>query len=206
MRDEQRSGLPSKSITDDNVCRAGALIQADRRIHVTDIAQELNISIGSAHITVYEQLGYRKTCTSWAPRHLTDEYKATRIPLSLQHLMRFQRESISILHRILSMDETWVHHMAPETKRATMSWKDYSSPPRKKFKTTPSAKKVIATAFWYNQVVLLIDFFTRVAPWILHVIVPRWIGCERQFAGNDWDYSWKVSCCGMTTPDRIRLQ
>lgn len=102
------------------MCHTEALIQY---IHVRDIAQELNISIGSAHNIIYELLGYRKTFSRSVPRHLTDENKAPRMGLSLQHLMRFQAEGVPFLHRIVTGDETWVHHITPETKQARMAWK-----------------------------------------------------------------------------------
>ena len=39
-----------------------------------------------------------------------------------------------------------------------MAWKHTSSPPPKKFKTVPSAGKVMATVFWDREGVLLLDF------------------------------------------------
>jgi histone-lysine N-methyltransferase SETMAR len=45
VQDEQRPGRPSTSTTDDNLCRIEGLIQ-DSRIRVSDIADELNISVG----------------------------------------------------------------------------------------------------------------------------------------------------------------
>lgn len=51
--------------------------------------------------------------------------------------------------------------MTPETKWATIAWKQPSFPTRQKFKTTPSAKKVMATVFWDHPGVLLDDFLIR---------------------------------------------
>ncbi|GFY68139.1 hypothetical protein TNIN_108551 [Trichonephila inaurata madagascariensis] len=42
-----------------------------------------------------------------------------------------------------------------------MEWKHPSSPVRKKFKTTPSAGKVLLTVFWDAQGVLLLDFLEQ---------------------------------------------
>jgi hypothetical protein len=63
VQDEQRSGRPSTSTTDDNVCRIEGLTQENRRIRLCDIADKLNISIGTVHNIVHEQLGYRKVCS-----------------------------------------------------------------------------------------------------------------------------------------------
>jgi histone-lysine N-methyltransferase SETMAR len=42
-----------------------------------------------------------------------------------------------------------------------MTWKHGSSPPSKKFKTTQSAQKIMATVFWDHKGVLLVDFLTQ---------------------------------------------
>jgi histone-lysine N-methyltransferase SETMAR len=82
--------------------------------------------------------------------------------LSLVHLARYREEGVQFLQRIVTGDVTWVHHMTPETKQeASMTWKHASSPPSKKFKTAPSAKKVMATVFWDHKGVLLVDFLTK---------------------------------------------
>jgi hypothetical protein len=62
VQDEQRSGRPSTSTTDDDACLIEGLIQENRRIRLRDIADELNISIGTVHNIVHEQLRYRKVC------------------------------------------------------------------------------------------------------------------------------------------------
>jgi hypothetical protein len=53
VQDEQRSGRPGTSTTDDNVCRIEGLTQENRRIRLRDIADELNISIGTMHNIVH---------------------------------------------------------------------------------------------------------------------------------------------------------
>jgi len=35
---------------------------------------------------------------------------------------RFDREGQDFLDRIITSDETWVHHFTPETKRASKQW------------------------------------------------------------------------------------
>jgi hypothetical protein len=48
--------------------------------------------------------------------------------LSLKHLSQYADEGEDMLHRIVTGDESWVHHYQPETKRASMEWKHPSSP------------------------------------------------------------------------------
>jgi hypothetical protein len=81
--------------------------------------------------------------------------------LSLQHLLRHADEGEDELHRIVTGNESWVHHYQPESKRASVQWKHPSSPSTKKFKVTPSAGKVMLTVFWHSHGVLLAHFQKR---------------------------------------------
>jgi len=58
------------------------------------------------------------------------------------------------LKRIVTGDETWIHHYDPESKQ----WKHATSPSPWKFKVQASAGKVMCTIFWDAEGVLLIDF------------------------------------------------
>jgi hypothetical protein len=84
--------------------------------------------------------------------------------LSLQHLLRYEYadEGEDMLKTIATGDESWVHHNQPESKCATMQWKQLNSPSTKKFKDTPSSGKVMLTVFCDSQCVLLAHFQKRV--------------------------------------------
>ena len=60
--------------------------------------------------------------------------------------------------RLVTGDETWIHHWDPDTKQESMQWKHPCSPPPKKSKTQPSAGKVMATVFWDPKGVLMVDY------------------------------------------------
>ena len=101
LRDEERAGRPNTSTGDENACPTEAFIQNDRRITMSLIAEELNISLGSTHNIVHEQLDYRKTCARWIPRQHTEELKSTRKSLSFQQLMGYHREGVKFVNRIV---------------------------------------------------------------------------------------------------------
>ena len=48
----------------------------------------------------------------------------------------------------MTVDETWVHYYEPENKAQSRQWVGPGSPRPKKFKTQPSAGKVMAKVFW----------------------------------------------------------
>ncbi len=60
----------------------------------------------------------------------------------------FDDEGELFLEKIITCDETWIHHFEPESKRQSMVWKHPDSPSVKKFKSRPFANKVLLTVFW----------------------------------------------------------
>jgi hypothetical protein len=76
-------------------------------------------------------------------------------------LERFDAEGEDFLSRIVTGDETWAHHYEPEKKRRSMKWHHPLAPRKKKFKTTPSAGKIMITVFWDIDGVILVDVVAR---------------------------------------------
>jgi len=58
-------------------------------------------------------------------------------------------------------DKSWVYHYDPENKRQSMEYRHPGSPSVKKFRTVPSAKKVMLTIFWDARGVLDMEFLTK---------------------------------------------
>jgi len=56
-------------------------------------------------------------------------------------------EGDQFLFNIVAGDESWIHHFDPEEKRLSMQYRHTSSPCPKKFKTMPSAGKILLTVF-----------------------------------------------------------
>ena len=57
MNDEERAGRPSTSTTDEKINEVEKMVLANRRITVRDVAEDLNISIGSCHSIFINDLG-----------------------------------------------------------------------------------------------------------------------------------------------------
>ena len=106
-------------------------------------------------------LGFRKVCARWVLRMLSDEMKAEKVRISRELLERFEKEGENFLKKIITGDETWVHHYDPENKRQSMEYRHKESPQPKKFKTQASAGKIMLTVFWNSERVVLADFLEK---------------------------------------------
>lgn len=156
--DKKRPGRKVVATNNGNVNKIDAFIRSDRRVSISDIVLFTGISRGSVHKVVQDNLKFRKVSARWVPRQLKPEQQAIRMITSLNNLQRYNDEGEAMLDRIVTGDETWVHHYQPESKQASMQWKHKDSPTPTKFKVLPSAGKVMATVFWDMKGVLLIEF------------------------------------------------
>ncbi|GFQ73177.1 histone-lysine N-methyltransferase SETMAR [Trichonephila clavata] len=68
--------------------------------------------------------------------------------VSLEHLVRYHEDGNDFLFRIVTGMKRGSTISRQNRRTASMEWKHPSSPVRKKFKTTPSAGKVLLTIFW----------------------------------------------------------
>ena len=137
------------------------LVYSDKRIKVEEIANALHISHGNVSTILHDRLGMRKLTAHWIPKSLSDEQMATRVSLCSALLKRSRSKEDDFLSRLVTVDETWVHYYEPENKAQSRQWVGPGSPRPKKFKTQPSAGKVMATVFWDAQGVIMLDFLAK---------------------------------------------
>ena len=157
--DRPKSGRPSSVHSSANIDQADALIKKNRRITINELAEPLGISAGSA-VKITDTLGYSKVRARLVPRQLTEAHKQSRLEACFE-LLEYCHSDKTFLQRIVTGDETMVHHFEPESKRASMKWRHPTSPRSKKFKSQQSAGKVMVTVFWDSVGVILIDFMSK---------------------------------------------
>ena len=159
LEDETRSGRPSDA-TDEEMCnKVRDLVYSDRRIKVEEIANALHISHSSVSKTLHDRLGM--LLARWVPKSLSDEQMATRASVYSALLKRFWSKEDDFLSCLVTVDENWVHYYEPWNKAQSHQSVGPGSPRPKKFKTQPSAGKVMATVFWDAQGVIMLDFLAK---------------------------------------------
>ena len=88
--------------------------------------------------------------SKWQPEH----------QLAVPLLKRFRSKGDFLL-RLVTVDETWVHYYEPDNKAQSRQWVGPGPPRPKKFKTQPSAGKVMATVFWTQKALSCWTFYPR---------------------------------------------
>ena len=161
LKDQARSGRPVSACGARQIARVDELVRKNRRYRQSDIAQIVGISQDRVHHIILDVLQYRKVCARWVPRQLTPEMKLNRKKMCEQLLARYDAEGDAFLNKIVTGDESWAHYYDPETKRQSAEYRHKDSPQQKKFKSFPSAGKVLLTAFWDCEGIVHLEFLER---------------------------------------------
>ena len=158
LKDDPRPGRPADVISQEMIDRIERLVLNNRRIKVAKLASECGITNESVYTIIHEHLGMSKTSARWVPRNLNMQDRQQRVESRQELLEVYNVNPEDFRTHLVTGDETWLHHWEPDTKKESMQWKHPGSPPPKKFRTQPSASKVMATVFWDSKGIILIDY------------------------------------------------
>ena len=96
VNDEERAGRPSTSTTDENIDEVKKIVLANRRITVREVAEDLNISIGSCHSIFTNDLGMRRVAAKFVPKLLNFDQEQHRINIAKELLDSVRDDNIYI--------------------------------------------------------------------------------------------------------------
>ena len=75
VTDEERSGRPATSRTEENIAKVRQIVRQNRRLTVRSTAEQVNIDRETVREILTEDLGMRKVCAKMVPKELTEEQK-----------------------------------------------------------------------------------------------------------------------------------
>ncbi|UYV69131.1 hypothetical protein LAZ67_6002522 [Cordylochernes scorpioides] len=147
VNDEERARRPSTSTTDEKINEVEKMILANHRITVREVAEDLNISIGSYHSIFINDLGIRRVATKFVPKLLNCDQKQHRMNIA-NEILDSVRDDPNFLQRVITGDEAWVYGYDVETKAQSSQWKLPHEPRPKKARQVRSNVKVLLTVFF----------------------------------------------------------
>jgi len=162
--DAPRPGQPKTVTTLEITDLIHKLILEDCQISAKSIAEQLGISCERAGSIIHEDLDMRKLSAKWVLKCLNADQKRQRCQSSEQ-LLEFNFfgaiQTISFWAQLVTMDESWLYHYDPQTKQQSMEWRHSGSPHPKKFRVQKYAGKFLASIFWDQDSILLIDYLPK---------------------------------------------
>ena len=155
LEDDPRPGRPADLLSQEMIDRVERLVLNNHQIKVAELASECGISNGSVY-TIINVRHVKSICQVGTQK---PEYARSSAKGGVKSRTSGSVQCQSRRHtRLVTGDETWLHHWDPDTKKESMQWKHPGSPSPKKFRSQPSASKVMATVFWDSKEIILIDY------------------------------------------------
>jgi len=134
VEDEERSGRPSTSKTQENFERVSEMIQSNKQLNIWEISEDMNIYYGSVQNILTGDLNMRRVSAKFVPRFFTVKQKQQRLSISLEW-----RDLGASVSSFLGND--------PETSVQSSQWKSPSSPCARKVRQSRPNIKVIVIVF-----------------------------------------------------------
>ena len=154
VEDDERSGRPCTSKTDENVQKVEEIVRNDRRLSIRMIAEMVHIDKETVRQILHDNLNMTKVCAKVVPRLLTPDQKENRKRICAEILEQIEANP-NFLENVITCDETWIFQYDPETKRQSMHWKTPSSPRLKKARQSKSKFKAMLIVFFDIKGVIL---------------------------------------------------
>jgi len=129
VKDDERSGRPTTSRTDDNIAAVQKMIKEERNVMSRLIAYTLGIPKTVVLRFLREYLKKRKLCSRFDPHAPTREQMDERVA-ACQDLLNMINGDKNFLDKVTTGDESWRFAYDPEKKKASdirMGWRTFST-------------------------------------------------------------------------------
>ena len=131
VRDDERCGRSKVVRTPDFIGQIKNFWDKDHRVSIETISTQCDVSVGTVHTIICEELKIRKICMKFVPRVLREDQKERHCHDS-REMVELINSDPAVLDALVTCDEIWIYCYDPETKRQSSQWKHAGSPRHKK--------------------------------------------------------------------------
>ena len=147
VRDDERCGRSKEIRTPELIGQIKNFIDKYCQVSIETISAQFDVSVGTVHIIICEELKMRKICAKFVPRVLRDDQKERRCHNS-REMVELINSDPAVLDALVTCDESWIYCYDPETKRQSSQWKHAGSPRPKKARQSKSTHKLSMIPFF----------------------------------------------------------
>ena len=138
VRDDERCGRSKEIRTPELIGQIKNFMDKDRRVSIETISAQFDVSVGTVHTIIREELKMRKICAKFVPRVF--RYQKERRCHDSREMVELINSDPVVLDALVTCDESWIYCYDPETKRQ-------SSPRPKKARLSKSTHKLLMIPF-----------------------------------------------------------
>ena len=147
VRNDERCGRSKEVRTPELIGQIKNFMDKDRCVSIKAISAQFDVSVGTAHTIINEELKMQLICTKFVPRVLREDQKERRCHDS-RKMVELINSDPAVLDALVTCNESWIYCYDPETKRQSSQWKHASSPRPKKARQSKSSHKLLMIPFF----------------------------------------------------------
>ena len=147
VRDDERCGRSKEVRTPELIGQIKIFMDKDRCVSIETISAQFDVSMGTVHTIICEELKMRKVCAKFVPRVLRDNQKESHCHDS-REMVELINSDPAVLDALLTCNESWIYCYDSETKRQSSQWKYAGSPGSKKARQSKSTHKLLMITFF----------------------------------------------------------
>ena len=159
VRDYERCGRSKEVRTPELIGQIKHFMDKDRRVSIETLSAQFDVSVGTAHIIICEELKMQKICAKFVPRVLREDQKERHCHDS-REMVELINSNPAVLDALVTCDGSWIYCYDPETKRKSSQW-EHAGSPRPKHAGSPRKRKS-------THKLLMIPFFDSTGMVYMH--------------------------------------
>ena len=126
MRDDERCGRSKEVRTPELIGQIKNFMDKDRRVSIETIGAQFDVSVGTVHTIICEELKMRKICAKFVPRVIREDQKARRC-LDSREMVELINLDPAVLDALVTCNVSWIYCYDTEIKRQSSQWKHAGS-------------------------------------------------------------------------------
>ena len=115
VREEERCERSKEIRIPELICQIKNFMDKDRRVFIETISAQFDVSVGTVHTIICEELKMRKICANFVPRVLREDQKERRCHDS-REMFELINSDPTVLDALVTCDESWIYCYDPEIK------------------------------------------------------------------------------------------
>ena len=116
VRDDVMCGRSKEVKTPELIGQIKNFMDKNRRVSIETISAQFDVSVGTVHTIIHEELKMWKICAKFFPRVLREDQEERRCHDS-KKMVELINSDPAVLDALVTCDESWIYCYDPETKR-----------------------------------------------------------------------------------------
>ena len=109
VRDDERCGRSKEDNTPELIGQIKNFMDKDRRESIETISAQFDVSVGTVHTIIREELKMRKICARFVPKVFREDHDSGE-------MVELINSDLAVLDTLVTFNESWIYCYDPETE------------------------------------------------------------------------------------------